>query len=285
MVLMPGLGSTILEWASVRQLVTPFARWLEYDRSGWGRSESPPEAPKIIHAADVAREFNTLLKNAGVTPPYIVVCHSWGGLTSREFLHLRPNDIAGMVFVDANQEKTFEGYRFPMPYITAVNKNVDYAEVSGLAANQKLREEWAAVIKTQEDPRHQATEAAEMEGHHGKGTMLAAKKQLENCALGNRAISVICRADGARDLRMMYDAGVASGNGTEERRWYAQFLETFGTKDKLNQEEILKLSTLHRLVTTTESGHNVQISEPELVADEVKWVWKKVGEQSGGLSY
>lgn len=280
-VLMPGLGSTIAEWVSIRRLVTPFARWLEYDRSGLGRSESPPEAPKAIHAAAVAEELDTLLHNAGVSPPYIVVCHSWGGLTSREFLHRRPNDVVGMVFVDANQEKTFAGYRWPIPYITAVHGDLDYVEVTGLAANHKLsEEEWAEVMKGQRDPRQQATEAAEMEGYHGDGVVLAAKKQLENCALGNRPICVI-RANCTRDFQRLYDAGVAAGNGTEEERsLYKEFLETFDEKDKANQEEILKVSRFNRFVRTIDNGHNVQMSDPELVAEEVKWVWEKVIEQS-----
>ncbi len=75
---------------------------MQYDRSGLGQSESPPEAPEAITAASVASDLDAVLRNAGIDPPFVTVAHSWGGLTSREFLHLRPNDIVGIVFVGKN---------------------------------------------------------------------------------------------------------------------------------------------------------------------------------------
>lgn len=58
-----------------------------------------------------------------------------------------------MVFVDANQKKTFTDELWPAPCITAVNGDLNWAEHTGLAAVQKLSsDEWAAVMKGQEDP-------------------------------------------------------------------------------------------------------------------------------------
>ena len=74
--LMQGMGSTIDEWVAVKKIVTRFARWIEYDRSGLGKSESPPEAPDSISAVSVAKELDILLKTAGVEPPFVVVRHS-----------------------------------------------------------------------------------------------------------------------------------------------------------------------------------------------------------------
>jgi pimeloyl-ACP methyl ester carboxylesterase len=277
--LMQGLGSTIDEWVAVRRLVAPFARWVEYDRSGLGRSESPPEPPEAISAVSVAADLDTLLKNARIAPPYIIACHSWGGITSREFLHLRPKDVVGMVFVDANTEKTFDGGNWPLPYISAVIGETDWNEATGLTAAQKLsKEEWAAVMKTQQDPRHQLTEAAESRGYQGDPAVLAAKKQFERQVLGDRAISVI-RGSTPRDFQRTYDVGVAAGNGTEEeRRMFREYLETADEKDHAWQEEILRLSSFGRFVRTSTSGHNVQLVEPDLVAEEIRWVWDHVEE-------
>lgn len=160
--LMQGMGSTISEWVAVKRLITPFARWVEYDRSGLGRSESPPQAPKAISALSVATELDRLLKSAGIAPPFVVVAHSWGGITSREFLHLRPDDIVGMVFVDANTENHFYWSQEPAPYVEAITDGVDYWTATGLATEHKLSsEEWDAEVKGMTDPRRQATEAAE----------------------------------------------------------------------------------------------------------------------------
>ena len=71
---------------AVRKLVLPFARWLNYDRSGMGGggrregNEGPDQTPPIISAASVAVELDILLKNADIEPPFIVVAHSWGRL-------------------------------------------------------------------------------------------------------------------------------------------------------------------------------------------------------------
>lgn len=274
--LMQGLGSTSDEWVAVKRYVTPFARWLNYDRSGSARSEDPPEKPDAISAVSVAIELDTLLTNARVEGPFIVVCHSWGGITAREFFHLRSKDVVGMVFVDANTEKTLLAGEWPLPYFEAVKANVDYITVTGLATECVLSDEEVAVVMKQNgDPREQATSAAEEKGYPGDPPVLASKKHFEKKVLGNRPISVI-RANTPRDFQRLYDAGVALGNGTEEERERSrEFLVKFTADDQSNQEEILTLSTNSHYVRAT-SGHNVQLVQPDLIAEEVRWVLDRV---------
>jgi len=275
--LMQGMGSTIDEWVAVKKIVTRFARWIEYDRSGLGKSESPPEAPESISAVSVAKELDVLLKTAGVEPPFVVVCHSWGGITAREFLHLRPQDIVGMVFVDANTEKSFDGGDWPRSYVNNVIGDINWIEVTGLAADQVLTvEEFQAVLNEQSKPRSQATEASESRGYRGDPVVLAAKKQFEKQPLGNRPISVIT-AWTWRDFQRMYDAGVAAGNGTEdERELFRELLSKWKDTDRVQQSEILKLSSFGRHQYAEASGHNVQMAEPSLVANEIRWVLDQV---------
>jgi len=275
--LMQGLGSTIDEWIAVRRLVTPFARWLQYDRSGLGRSESPPEDPEAISAVSVASELDTLLRITKIAPPFIIVCHSWGGITSREFLHLRPDDVVGMIFVDANTENTYDKGNWPLPCWNAVTKDLDWMEASGLAASRVLSdEEWEVILKDENDPRRARTEAAEAKGYRGDFSPLAAKKQFESQALGNRPVSVI-QANTPQDFRRMYDAGVAAGNGTDDDRALCrEWLDHADENDHIWQKEILRLSSVNRYTRTSTSGHNVQMVEPDLIADEIRWVWDHV---------
>jgi hypothetical protein len=164
-----------------------------------------------------------------------------------------------------------------LPYIGAVIGDQNWIETTGLAAAHKLSEgEWAAVEKEQNDPRHQITEAAESRGYRGDSPVLAAKKQFEIQPLGDHPISVI-RANTPRDFQLMYDAGVAAGNGTEEERaLYREYLSNWDEKDRRWQGEILRLSNFGKLVRAAHSGHNVQMVDPELVAEEIKWVWDHV---------
>ncbi|KAH8666031.1 Alpha/Beta hydrolase protein [Tricladium varicosporioides] len=278
--LMQGMGSLVDEWVVVRRLVTPFARWIEYDRSGLGKSEAPPKFQDKITAVDVARELDILLKNSGIEGPFIIVCHSWGGITSREFLHLRPDDIAGMVFVDANTENMHASVKWPLPAINAVIGNctwLRWMQVTGLVLSHKLRgEEWKAVVEGMEDLEHEKVEESEARGFQADLPVLAAKKQFEKQALGHRPVSVI-RGNSPRDFQMMYDAGVAAGNGTEaEKKLAKEYIGSWGPKDHQWQEEILRLSTFGRMVSVSTSGHNVQMVEPEVIAEEIRWVYEQV---------
>ncbi|CZR66310.1 related to alpha/beta hydrolase [Phialocephala subalpina] len=275
--LMQGLGSTIAEWVAVRRLVVPFARWVQYDRSGLGRSEAPPHQPDAINAAAVARELETLLKNSDIEPPFIIVCHSWGGITAREFLQLRPRDVVGMVFVDANTEKTFDGAIWLLPCVTAITEGLSWPKGTGLEVDQVLSDrEWAEVKKFQDDPQNQKTEAAESEGFKSDGKALATKYQIENRILGNHPISVI-KSNTYRDMKRMFDAGVAAGKGTKaERAEYEEALSDFDEAWTTQQRELLKLSNRGRFIQIDDAGHNVQMLQPAVVAREIRWVWDVV---------
>lgn len=281
-ILMTGLGSTIDEWVAVRRLIEPFSRFLWYDRSGLGKSQWPPNAPKAISAVSIATELDILLKNTGVGPPYVILCHSRGGITAREFLHLRPNDVAGMVFVDANQENTFLHHEdFPSPSFETVVASIDYYEVTGIKANTALsKEEFQAVLDVQGKSSTGITSLAEEAGAKGDPPVLAAKKQLQNQVLGNRPISVI-HANTVRDFERLYEAGVKAGNGTErDRQEFRDIVEFWRESSTMRAKEILDLSGVCSYRDATESGHNIQLLEPELIVDELKWVYSHLAKKS-----
>jgi pimeloyl-ACP methyl ester carboxylesterase len=270
-ILMQGLGSTIDEWVAVRELVLPFARWLNYDRSGMGKSEGPGQTPPSISAASVAAELDVLLKNAGIEPPFIIVAHSWGGYTSREFLELRPSDIVGMVFVDCNTESLFDNGAWGWDVFNPVLGEQDFVETTGLVTSHVLSEvEWKAVKEEQANPRHKATEAAEMQEMPNDRLALVSKKQLERLPLRNYPVSVII-ANTPGDFQKMYDFGVAAGNGTEEERaLFRKYLDRWREMNEDWQRELLKLSCLNRSVRLY-CSHNVQLVQPQSIIQELRW--------------
>jgi hypothetical protein len=182
-----------------------------------------------------------------------------------------------MVFVDANSEKNPGADKWPLPYFEAVKANVDYMAVTELAVDCVLsRGEVGIVMKRLAEPREQATTAAEQKGYPGDPPVLAVKKHFKKKILGNRLISVI-RADTLRDFQRLYDAGVTLGNGTEEEKEKSrEFFVSFTVDDQKNQEDILTLSIVNHYVRVT-SGHNVQVVQPDLIAEEVRWVLDRVG--------
>jgi pimeloyl-ACP methyl ester carboxylesterase len=100
-VLDAGLGGTSLDWALVQTEIGQTTRVCAFDRAGMGWSDSGP-SPRTPEQN--ARELHTLLTNAGIEGPYVLVGHSLAGKNVRLFAVLYPDQVAGMVLVDARSE-------------------------------------------------------------------------------------------------------------------------------------------------------------------------------------
>jgi len=93
-----GLSDSSLSWFRVQPNIAQFTRVCSYDRAGLGWSdESPyPRESKVF-----AEELHTLLHNAGIPAPFILVGHSMGGFDVLIYAHLYPDQVKGMVLVDS----------------------------------------------------------------------------------------------------------------------------------------------------------------------------------------
>lgn len=100
-----GLGTGLRDWRGIVPEVARFARVVAYDRAGLGESQPGPEPRSFTQAAT---ELHTLLRNAGIAPPYVLVGHSLGGANIRAFAHLYKDEVAGVVFVDPFSEDLFK---------------------------------------------------------------------------------------------------------------------------------------------------------------------------------
>ncbi len=101
-VVFESFGSVPLEiWNRVEPSVRTFARTVAYDHAGQWASQP---GPKPRDARQIARELHAALREAGVSPPYILVGYSFGGPYSRVFAGLYQDEIAGLVLVDPTQE-------------------------------------------------------------------------------------------------------------------------------------------------------------------------------------
>ena len=100
-VLVTGLGGASLLWSRVHPVLVPFARVCVYDRAGlgWSDSSTKPRTPSAV-----ADELHTLLVNAHVPGPYVLVGASIGGKYIRMFAEQYPDAVAGLVLVDARHE-------------------------------------------------------------------------------------------------------------------------------------------------------------------------------------
>jgi pimeloyl-ACP methyl ester carboxylesterase len=98
-VLEAGMASMSANWAWVRDELALDTRVITYDRAGLGWSDDS-DAPK--DAATSATNLHAALGAAAIAPPYVLAGHSYGGLVVRMFADRYPDEVAGVVLVDAS---------------------------------------------------------------------------------------------------------------------------------------------------------------------------------------
>src|SRR5215210_2975158 len=79
-----------------------------YDRAGMGWSEMGPD-PR--DARRITSELHTLLKDAGIEGPYVLVGHSFGGMYMQTYAARYPDEVAGVALVDSSTDPDQFGQR------------------------------------------------------------------------------------------------------------------------------------------------------------------------------
>ncbi len=142
--------------------VAKFTRVCAYDRPGTlldanhlSRS-TPVLMPRT--ARDVVSDLHALLQTARVPAPYVFAAHSFGGIFARLYASTYPNEVVGMVLVDALSEKVKSsltpeqwklyvnfGFNKPPPRlekykdIETLDVNASFDQVEKAATAQPLR--------------------------------------------------------------------------------------------------------------------------------------------------
>lgn len=97
------------DWAEVQDRLSAHGvHSCAYDRAGLGRSDP---GPKPRDGLAITRDLEALLQHADVPGPYILVGHSMAGLYVRIFAAQHPDQVKGVVLVDAT---TAEATRDPI---------------------------------------------------------------------------------------------------------------------------------------------------------------------------
>lgn len=94
-----GMVSFSSNWGWVQPEIAKVARVVALDRAGLGWSDP---APRPNDAGQSSRDLHAALDKLGITGPYILAGHSYGGVTIRAFTALYRDDVAGMVLVDGS---------------------------------------------------------------------------------------------------------------------------------------------------------------------------------------
>lgn len=94
-----GAFSGAADWAAVQQKLTEEGlRSCAYDRAGMGWSDPGPE-PRDGDA--ITQDLEALISRSGERGPFVLVGHSMAGLYIRQFALRNPEQVVGLVLVDA----------------------------------------------------------------------------------------------------------------------------------------------------------------------------------------
>ena len=113
-VLVGGLRASAEDWGiadksapAALHEVSKFTRVCACDRPGTPVGEKPSRSdsvPQPVTAGDAVADLHALLTAAGEAKPYVLVGHSYGGLIVRLYASTYPEDVSGLVLVDALSE-------------------------------------------------------------------------------------------------------------------------------------------------------------------------------------
>jgi len=260
-----------LSWASVQPEVAKFARVCTYDRAGLGWSEASSK-PRTADA--IVDELHTLLARAGVEPPYVLVGHSIGGMYVRLYAHEHPDEVAGMVLVDATHEEQFARMPEAIAKMQATSTRAmgclfgllrTMNSIGLLAPLAEIRGGvWPMPVPREARAAYLATVYS--------GTQHLETSRRETLAMPENLAVVRVRQIGSLgDIPLtVISAGrpaISAGHGISEAD--AERLKEVATE---LHAEMAALSTRGKRVIAEESGHYVPVEQPTVVVDAIREV-------------
>ncbi|HAU3626736.1 TPA: alpha/beta fold hydrolase [Legionella pneumophila] len=293
-ILEAGSGTDLSTWSKVQPEIAKFTRVCSYSRAGLGKSSIPKNKIQF-DALKTAKDLHVLLNNPLIKrhnpPPYILVGHSYGGLYVRNYLEEYPDEVAGMVLVEATSgSMNMKDYGFSDELVNALivlNEKKDaylknHSEVSGdkLKAT-KQNPELIAKIKSQSIPNDfshkidifRKIESKDMDDldkiNKKNPHMLGNKPLVVIIAEQNEMIHFVTRY---RELKHFVNAVISKHQRGAFNAMLNLDLKKPIALAKAEKIKMLALSTNSILKIVKKSGHNIHIDQPEIFIKSVKQV-------------
>jgi pimeloyl-ACP methyl ester carboxylesterase len=96
-----GMSDSLEVWGTIPDSIAKNARVFLYDRADIGKSDTSRIERTI---PNMVFELRSILKNQNISPPYILVGHSLGGLITRYFASKYPEEVKGLLLLDPAPE-------------------------------------------------------------------------------------------------------------------------------------------------------------------------------------
>lgn len=268
-VMFHGAGDIGLIGNLVLPEVGKFSQAVAVDQAGEGWSQHG----HAIHMWQQAYDAHTALAQVGIKGPYVLVGHSLGGLLTRVYTHMYPDEVAGVVLVDATHpdvvlkvykqgkpawrrmRETTRGREIPpvvktrltsQPDLESFQAKRDFGDMlNKFSLQDRQRFDWIYNERPFTYVKGRSSYEAE--------TMQLISAKSENYAFGDKPLVVISK-------------GIWTDKEGDEQ-WTNEALKAESVK---LQKELLLLSTNSRQVIAENSGHQVHLDQPELVVESIR---------------
>jgi len=200
----------------------------------------PVPMPRTIQ--DIADDVAAVLQNAGQSGPYVLVGHSMCGLFMRYFAMTHPDDVVGLVLVDATTEDVWDGFRELLP-----------------------PDDWALFEQmTVENP--------ELDAAYPDAEFLLAAP-----VAGDPLVADVRRALMETPLKLMPMVVLSHGIPFDAPfpGWPTDEMEQVMYD---HQAEVAQLVPDAKHIIAEESGHNIHQDQPELVIEAIRMVVNAVSD-------
>jgi pimeloyl-ACP methyl ester carboxylesterase len=259
-----------LDWYLIQPEVAKFTCACSYDRAGFGWSD-PGVKPRT--SEQMVKELHTLLLQADVPKPYVMVGASYGGHPVRLYAKHYPDEVAGIILVDARHEdlnskmppswqQLEKGGKAVLRFMllaSRLNVLTLIAKLMGDKAMPPIAKKLPPEIlpmylEVGFKPNYWANNLDEFEA------AAESDKQLSEAGgLGNLPLTVI--RHGIPDLFTRLP-----GSQAEQAEQVWQTL----------QHELAQLSTNGHLLVAEKSGHGIQLEQPDIVVDAIREMVERV---------
>jgi pimeloyl-ACP methyl ester carboxylesterase len=228
-------GGLTTDWVAVQDRVAGFTRACSYDPANgpWGRSDPAP-TPRT--GEDVVADLHALLAAAKVPGPYVLAGHSNGGLFVQLYASKYPDEVAGLVLIDAVH----------MDY---------YARRIALLKKLLPPAEWKASLR---GLRARVPELLDPEQIDLASSLAQTRAALSAAPL--RAMPLFVLTHGRPDT----SGSDPRLSAADERLW------------RKLQDELAALVPKSKHVIAERSGHDIQHDQPALVINAIRQVVKAV---------
>lgn len=215
------------------------------------------------------QELHTLLVNAHIQGPYLLVGHSLGGMLVRVYAHNYPDEVVGMVLVDSfHEERPIRN-----PEVTKLNQDA----AGQLRMFAFLSSIGLMALSPQSIPNRGFLEDAYLQYQALTATTdyfetwLAESETVPESAAEARALHMT--SFGSLPIIVLsagqWDA-IASLSDAENQQLWEDF--------QVQQSELVALSLESKQIIAEQSSHHIQLDQPDLVIDAIEVMVKELQE-------